>query len=175
VKRFIAQSYTNWPNERTGGQVKTEDDPLDPDPPRYGGFYGHGASDDMLGLVRKRRLPIVGGGTGVWSFCEITDAAAATAAAVTRGEPGIYNIVDDDPAPVAEWLPYLAELLGAKRPMRVSAWLGRPLAGDFIMASMTDIRGSSNAKARRLLGWTPRYASWREGFREWVRSSSTAA
>lgn len=194
--RFIAQSYAGWPNERTGGPVKTEEDPLDPEPPkaaresmaairhvesavmssngivlRYGGFYGHGASDDMLDIVRRRRFPVVGGGTGVWSFCEITDAAAATAAAVTRGGPGVYNIVDDDPAPVAQWLPYLASCLGAKPPLRVPAWLGRPLAGEMVVALMTDIRGSSNAKAKRELGWEPRYASWREGFREWVRTS----
>jgi nucleoside-diphosphate-sugar epimerase len=197
--RFIAQSYTNWPNERTGGPVKTEDDPLDPNPPanaresmaaiehvervvkdnggialRYGGLYGHGASEDMLDPVARRRFPIVGGGTGLWSFCEVTDAAAATAAAVSRGEPGIYNIVDDDPAPVSEWLPYLARLLGAKPPRRLPAWLARPLAGEFAVATMTEIRGSSNAKAKRELGWAPRYASWREGFPAWVKSISTA-
>jgi nucleoside-diphosphate-sugar epimerase len=196
TRRFIAQSYTNWPNIREGGPVKTEDDPLDPRPPkgarqsmaairhvettvpaagglvlRYGSFYGPGASQAMLDIVRKRRIPIVGPGTGIWSFAEITDAAAATVAAVTRGGPGVYNIVDDDPAPVAEWLPYLAECLGVKSPARVPTWLGRLLAGDVVVAQMIDTRGSSNAKAKRELGWTPRYASWREGFPEWVRAA----
>ena len=149
TRRFIAQSFIGWNNARSGGQVKTEQDPPDPHPLagtakslaaikhledsvpakapeglvlRYGILYGHGASDLMLEVVRKRRMPVVGGGTGIWSFCEITDAAAATAAAVTRGAPGLYNIVDDDPAPVREWLPYLAGCLGAKPPMRVPAW-----------------------------------------------------
>ena len=99
---------------------------------------------------------------------EITDAAAATLAAVERGEPGVYNVVDSDPAPVAQWLPYLAEIIGAKPPLRMPAWLGRPLAGEFVVAQMTSVRGSSNEKARTVLGWEPRYASWREGFRAWV-------
>lgn len=197
--RFIAQSYASWA-DTGGGKGTTEDGPIDLTPPReqresvaairhlesvvmdnggialrYGGFYGHGASDDMLDLIRKRRFPVVGGGTGVWSFCEVTDAAAATVAAVTKGGPGIYNVVDDEPAPVAEWLPYLAELLGARPPMRVPSWVGRAVAGEVVVAMMTQMRGSSNAKAKRELGWTPRYASWREGFREWVTSISTAA
>jgi len=111
---------------------------------------------------------VIGGGTGVWSFIEITDAAAATIAAVGHGAPGLYNVVDDDPAPVAEWLPYLAKVAGAKPPRRVPAWLGRLLAGQFVVAEMTTSRGSSNQKARKELGWVPRYASWREGFRAWV-------
>ena len=115
-----------------------------------------------------RRGPVIGGGAGVWSFIEITDAAAATLAAVDRGEPGLYNVVDDDPAPVAEWLPYLAKIMGARPPLRVPAWLGRLLAGEFVVAQMTSSRGSSNEKARKELGWEPRYASWREGFRAWV-------
>jgi nucleoside-diphosphate-sugar epimerase len=195
TRRVIAQSYTGWPNERSDGPVKTEDDPLDARPVpssvrsmaairhveeavpaavpegialRYGFFYGHGASDPMLDVVAKRRMPVVGGGTGVWSFIEITDAAAATVAAVSGGAPGVYNIVDSDPALVAEWLPYLAEVLGAKPPMRVPAWLGRMLAGDFLVSWMTSGRGSSNEKARKELGWEPRYASWREGFRVWA-------
>jgi nucleoside-diphosphate-sugar epimerase len=195
TRRMIAQSYTGWPNERSGGPVKTEDDPLDARPVpssvrsmaairhveeavpaavpegialRYGSFYGHGASDAMLDVVAKRRMPVVGGGTGVWSFIEITDAAAATVAAVSGGAPGVYNIVDSDPAPVAEWLPYLAEVAGAKPPMRMPAWLGRLLAGEFVVAQMTEARGSSNAKAKKELDWEPRYASWREGFRAWV-------
>ena len=113
-------------------------------------------------------LPVIGGGTGVWSFIEISDAAAATLAAVGHGAPGIYNVVDDDPAPVAESLTYLAKVLGAKPPLRIPAWLGRLLAGEFVVAQMTTSRGYSNEKARKELGWEPRYASWREGFRAWV-------
>jgi nucleoside-diphosphate-sugar epimerase len=135
---------------------------------RYGSFYGPGASDALLDLLRKRQLPVIGGGTGIWSFIEITDAAAATVAAVERGTRGVYNVVDDDPAPVAEWLPYLAEVAGAKPPLRLPAWLGRLLAGEFVVVQMTSARGSSNHKARKELGWEPRYASWREGFRAWV-------
>ena len=135
---------------------------------RYGTFYGPGASDVLLEMLRKRQVPVVGGGTGVWSFVEITDAAAATLAAVDRGAPGVYNVVDSDPAPVAEWLPYLAQVAGAKPPLRVPAWLGRLLAGEFVVAQMTTSRGYSNEKARKELGWEPRYASWREGFRAWV-------
>ena len=111
---------------------------------------------------------MIGGGTGVWSFIEITDAAAATIAAVEHGAPGLYNIVDDDPAPVSEWLPYLALVAGAKPPLRMPAWLGRLLAGEFAVAQMTTSRGFLNEKARKELGWEPRYASWREGFRAWV-------
>jgi len=183
--------------ERSGGPVKTEDDPLAALPPtrtsaqalasikyleetvpraapegivlRYGGFYGPGASEILLTAVRRRLLPIIGGGTGVHSFIEITDAAAATQIAIERGAPGVYNIVDSDPAPVAEWLPYLAELLGAKPPLRLPVWLGRLLAGEFVVSQMTTWRGSSNDKARKELGWEPQYASWREGFRAWVR------
>ncbi|MGH3253066.1 MAG: NAD-dependent epimerase/dehydratase family protein [Trebonia sp.] len=195
TRRVIAQGYTGWPNERSGGAVKTEDDPLDsrlvPSSARtlaaikhveetvplmapegivlrYGSFYGPGASQIMLDLLRKRQLPVVGGGTGVWSFIETTDAASATIAAVDHGEPGIYNVVDSDPAPVTEWLPYLARVAGAKPPLRVPAWLGRLLAGEFVVTQMTSARGSSNEKARKDLGWEPRYASWREGFRAWV-------
>jgi nucleoside-diphosphate-sugar epimerase len=195
TRRVIAQSFTGWPNERSGGPVKTEDDPLDSHPIpstgqglaaikhveeavpagapegivlRYGGFYGPGASEPLLDLVRKRRVPVIGGGTGIWSFIEITDAAAATLAAVDRGAPGVYNIVDSDPAPAAEWLPYLAEVAGAKPPLRVPSWLGRLLAGELVTVQMTTMRGSSNEKARKELGWELRYASWREGFRAWV-------
>jgi nucleoside-diphosphate-sugar epimerase len=195
TRRLVAQSYTGWPNQRSGGPVKTEDDPLDPRPLpstrqslaairhieqavpagvpegialRYGSFYGRGASQPLLDLVRKRQLPVIGGGTGIWSFTETSDAAAATVAAVEHGVPGVYNIVDSDPAAVAEWLPYLAEILGAKPPLRVPSWVGRALAGELVVAQMTDVRGSSNQKARKELGWEPRYASWREGFRAWV-------
>jgi len=194
TRRVIAQSNINV-NERSGGPVKTEEDPLDTRPVpsatqamtaikyvektvpleapegvvlRYGSFYGPGTGDFLLNAVRKRQLPLIGGGTGIWSFIEITDAAAATLAAVEQGAPGVYNVVDSDPAPVAEWLPYLATVLGAKPPLRVPAWLGRLLAGDFAVALMTSARGSSNDKARKELGWEPRYASWREGFRAWV-------
>jgi 2-alkyl-3-oxoalkanoate reductase len=196
VRRVVAQGYTGWPNQRSGGPVKTEDDPPQGGVPdaerslaaikyveqrvpaavpeglvlRYGSFYGPGASDVLLKQVRKRQVPVIGGGTGIWSFIEITDAAAATVVAVERGAPGIYNIVDDDPAPVAQWLPYLAKVAGAKPPMRLPAWLGRLLAGELAVVQMTTVRGASNAKAKRDLGWTPKYTSWREGFRDWARS-----
>jgi len=195
VRRVIAQSFTGWPNERSGDPVKTEDDPLDARPVpsaartleairhveaavpagvpegivlRYGSFYGPGASGALLDAVRKRQLPVIGGGTGIWSFIEVTDAAAATLAAVERGVPGLYNVVDSDPAPVAEWLPYLARAAGARPPLHVPGWLARPLAGELIVAWMTSGRGSSNEKAVKGLGWQPRYASWREGFRAWA-------
>jgi len=194
TRRVIAQSYVSA-NARTGNLVKTEDDPIDTDPVptarqtlaairhveetvprvapegivlRYGSFYGPGASDILLDTVRKRQWPVIGGGTGIWSFIEITDAAAATLAAVSDGAPGVYNVADSDPAPVSEWLPYLAGVLGAKPPLRVPVWLGRLLAGEFIVAQMTSARGSSNEKARKELGWEPRYPSWREGFRAWA-------
>jgi len=199
VKRFIAQSYAGWPFARTGGPVKSEDDPLDPSPPdgirqsfdairyleravtgadwtegivlRYGGFYGPGTSLSREGgeqtkQIRERRFPVVGDGGGVWSFVHIEDAADATVAAVTRGRPGIYNIVDDDPAPVAEWLPAAASAVGAKPPRHVPRWLGRLVAGEVGVVIMTDVRGASNDKAKRELGWAPRHPSWREGFAE---------
>jgi 2-alkyl-3-oxoalkanoate reductase len=196
TRRVIAQGYAGpGPDKASGGGLKTEEDPLDWRPIRsaaramaairyvdrtvpleapegivlrYGGFYGPGTGDFVVEMARKRRLPVIGGGTGVWSFIEITDAAAATVAAVGRGAPGVYNVVDDDPAPVAEWLPYLAKVVGAKPPLRVPAWLGRLLAGEFAVDQMTSSRGSSNEKARKELGWEPRYASWREGFRAWI-------
>ncbi|MBO0818458.1 MAG: NAD(P)-dependent oxidoreductase [Actinobacteria bacterium] len=196
TRRFIAQSFTGFTNEYAGSLVKTEDDPLNPDPPasarqtlaairyveqavpgrvpegivlRYGVLYGHGASDGILAAVRAGQFPVIGGGAGIWSFTEATDAAAATAAAVTRGAPGIYNIVDDEPAPAAEWVPFLARCLGGEAPQEISASLGRQLAGEFLAAQMTTGRGSSNAKARRELGWAPRYGTWREGFPEWAK------
>jgi len=196
ARRFVAQSFAGWPNAREGGPVKTESDPLDPDPPaalrttlesirhleaavtggsdiegvvlRYGGFYGPGTSLSPGGehaeLVRKRRFPLVGGGNGVWSFAHVDDVAAATLAAIDRGAPGIYNVADDEPAPVHTWLPYLARVLGAKPPLRVPAWVGRLAAGEHGLAMMTSVRGASNAKAKRELGWEPAYASWRQGF-----------
>ena len=197
TRRVIAQGYAGaGPDKPSGAALKTEDDLLDwrPIPSaarmvaairhvdktvpleapegivlRYGTFYGPGASDVLLDAVRKRQVPVIGGGTGIWSFIEITDAAAATLAAVEGGAPGIYDVVDDDPAPVAEWLPYLAQVAGAKPPLRMPAWLGRLLAGGFVVAQMTTSRGSSNEKARKELGWVPRYPSWREGFRAWDR------
>jgi 2-alkyl-3-oxoalkanoate reductase len=195
TRRVIAQS-NDRAYERSGGPVKTEEDPLASRPPspssarslaaikhvdetvplaapegivlRYGAFYGPGASELLLDAVRKRQVPVIGGGTGISSFIEITDAAAATLAAVEGGAPGAYNVVDSDPAPVAEWLPYLAKVAGAKPPLRVPAWLVRLLAGGFVVALMTSARGSSNEKARKELGWEPRYPSWREGFRAWA-------
>src|SRR6201996_4177880 len=191
TRRVIAQSFTGWPNQPTGGPVKTEDDPFDPHPAasmsqalraiqyleqavpagvpeglvlRYGILYGPGASDELIEAVRKGRLPIIGGGTGIWSFTHVVDAASAAAAAVGHGAPGVYNAVDDDPAPVAEWLPYLASCLGARAPWRLPAWAGRLLAGDSVVHMMTQSRGSSNAKARRELDWALAYPSWREGF-----------
>lgn len=196
TRRVIAQGYAGaGPDKPSGGRLKTEEDPPDWRPIRtavrgpaairyveqtvpeeapegivlrYGSFYGPGSSDFLLEMLRKRQVPVIGGGTGVWSFIEITDAAAATLAAVDGGAPGVYNVVDDDPAPVAEWLPYLAEVAGAKPPLRVPAWLGRLLAGEFVVAQMTTSRGFSNEKARKELGFQPRYPSWREGFRAWA-------
>jgi nucleoside-diphosphate-sugar epimerase len=118
----------------------------------------------MAGPIRKRRFPIVGDGGGVWSLVHIDDAAAATAIAVERGRPGIYNVVDDDPAPVREWLPALAGALGAKAPRRIPRWLGRLGAGEMATLMMTEARGASNEKAKRELGWRLRYPSWRQGF-----------
>ena len=198
VRRLVVQSYTGWPNVREGGPVKTEDDPLDPEPPkacrqtlaahryvgetvpaadgiegvvlRYGAFYGPGTTLSPDGIhvkaIRKRQFPIIGAGDGIWSFVHIDDVAGATVAAVERGDKGIYNVVDDEPTPVAEWLPYLADVIGAKPPRRVPVWLGRLVGGDFAVSIMNEIRGSSNAKAKRELGWQPKYSSWREGFKE---------
>ncbi len=196
VHRFVAQSYCGWPYARTGGPVKSEEDPLDPDPPqqfrrtldairylestvtgssapegvvlRYGAFYGPdtGVFDGgAIEQIRRRRMPLIGDGNGWWSFLHIEDAARATAAAIERGEAGnLYNIVDDEPAPVREWLPALAEMLGAKPPRHVPAWLGRLLAGEHLVVMMTQVRAGSNAKASRELGWRPEVASWRQGF-----------
>jgi nucleoside-diphosphate-sugar epimerase len=188
VHRLVAQSFASLRYARQGGPVKTEDDPLDPTPPamtretnaamryldqavtdadgialRYGGFYGD-ANDAMVGPVRKRQFPIVGNGGGVSSFIHLHDAAAATVLALDHGRAGIYNIVDDEPAPVREWLPVLANVLGAKPPRHVPVWLARLVAGEAAVMMGTESRGASNAKARRELGWTLRYPSWREGF-----------
>jgi nucleoside-diphosphate-sugar epimerase len=137
---------------------------------RYGAFYGPGTSisrapdAEMSAPIRKRRFPIVGDGGGVWSYVHIDDAAAATVAAVEHGRPGVYNIVDDEPAPVRDWLPVLASALDAKPPRHVPRWLGRLAAGETATVMMTEVRGASNEKAKRELGWSPRYASWRQGF-----------
>jgi Nucleoside-diphosphate-sugar epimerases len=203
AKRFIAQSFAGWPYERTGGPVKTEEDPLQAAPPktvseslraityleqtvtgadgieglalRYGGFYGPGTSvainpdGEQIVMLRKRRLPVVGSGAGVWSFVHIEDAASATAAAVERGESGLYNVVDDEPAPVSVVFPELAKAVGAKPPRRIPRWIGRLVAGEGMTIMMTEVRGASNAKAKRELGWKLRYPSWRQGFKEGLR------
>ncbi|TDE27584.1 NAD(P)-dependent oxidoreductase [Actinomadura sp. 6K520] len=191
VDGFVAQGYAAWNGIRSGGWVKTEQDPLDPmtgtpaEPGmaalahvedavvraggavlRYGWFYGPGATDDLVEPVRKRQFPVVGGGTGHCSWVHLDDAASATVLAVEQRAAGVFNIVDDEPAPAAQWLPYLAERAGAKRPMRVPAWLARPLAGEVAVTMMTQGRGFSNGKAKRELGWRPRYPSWRAGFAE---------
>jgi nucleoside-diphosphate-sugar epimerase len=191
VERFVAQSnYAVY--ARTGGPVKTEEDPLDADPPgnlreglaamrhleqavlqarwtegvvlRYGGFYGPGTNmepgGDLFEMIRKRRFPQIGDGGGIWSFIHIADAADATVAAIEHGARGVYNVVDDDPAPVAQWLPALADSLGGKKPIRVPRSILRPFAGA-VVAMMTDARGASNDKAKRELDWAPAHPSWR--------------
>jgi 2-alkyl-3-oxoalkanoate reductase len=190
VDRFVAQSFASMRYERTGGPVKSEDDPLDPSPVegmretaaamtyldeavtaaggialRYGSFYGAG-NDGWVMPVRKRQFPIVGDGGGVSSFIHLDDAAAATVLALEQDGPAIYNVVDDEPAPVREWLPVLAEALGAKPPRHFPVWLARLFAGDPGVMMGTEARGASNAKAKRELGWAPRYPSWRHGFVE---------
>ncbi|WP_202426146.1 NAD-dependent epimerase/dehydratase family protein [Streptomyces sp. HUCO-GS316] len=191
VSHFVAQGFGSWNGIREGGWVKTEEDPLPVDMGtsmrkgaeairhvedvvvradgavlRYGGFYGPGASDDVVELVRKRQFPLVGGGTGYSSWVHLDDAASATVLAVEQKARGVFNIVDDEPAPAGEWLPYLAACAGAKPPLRVPKWLARLLAGDVAVTMMTEGRGFSNAKAKRELGWELRYPSWRQGFRE---------
>jgi nucleoside-diphosphate-sugar epimerase len=191
VSHVVAQGYASWNGIREGGWVKTEEDPLDlmagtaAQPGmeamrhvedvvlkaggavlRYGAFYGPGAIDDQVELLRKRQYPLVGRATGYSSWVHLDDAASATVLAVEQKVRGVFNIVDDEPAPASEWLPYLAACAGAKRPMRVPTWLARLLAGDQAVVMMTEGRGFSNAKARRELGWEPRYPSWRQGFRE---------
>ena len=186
ARRLVWQSYAGWPYARVGSKVKTEDDPLDPEPPadaretlaairhleeavtgsglegvvlRYGGFYGPGTSLDEGGehrdLIRKRRFPLAGAGTGVWSFVHIDDAAAATVSAIEGTATGVFNVVGDDPAATAEWLPALARQLGAPPPRRLPGWLVRIAAGPQAYSLMTRQRGASNAKAKRELGWRP--------------------
>ena len=188
VRRFVAQSFASYRYARDGGLVKTENDPLDPSPPangqqsfaamayldrtvteaggialRYGLFYG-AANDGLIEPVRKRQYPIIGDGGGITSWIHLEDAAAATVLALEQDGPGIYNIVDDEPAPVRDWLPVFAQALGAKPPRRFPTWLARLFAGEAAVLMGTDARGASNAKAKRELGWTPRYPSWRQGF-----------
>ena len=193
VERFIAQSYAGWPHARVGGAVKSEDDPLDPDPAaqhrttiaairhleervtaaggvvlRYGSFYGPGTGmapgADQWEAVRKRQFPLVGDGAGVFSFAHVEDVAGATLAALETWTPGeIYNVVDDDPAPVRVWLPAFAETIGAKPPRHIPRWFGR-LLGEHVVVMMCESRGASNEKAKQVLGWTPKWPTWREGF-----------
>jgi nucleoside-diphosphate-sugar epimerase len=186
VQRFVAQSFAPYRYLRTGGPVKTEDDPLDDNPPasarasfaamshldqavtaaggialRYGGFYGE--PDQLLTAVRKRQYPIIGDGAGIMSFIHLDDAAAATVLALDHVGPAIYNITDDEPAAARDWLPVLAEVAGAKPPRHVPSWLARLIMGGGL-AMMTQARGAANDKARKELGWTLRYPSWRQGF-----------
>jgi 2-alkyl-3-oxoalkanoate reductase len=190
VQRFVAQSFANMRYAREGGAIKTENDPLDETPVegmrdttaamrylddavtdaggialRYGSFYG-AANDGLIAPVRKRQFPIVGEGGGVTSFIHLDDAAEATVIALENGDPGIYHVADDEPAAVCEWLPVMAEVLGAKPPRHIPRWLARLIAGDAAVMIGTESRGASNAKAKRELGWTPRHPSWREGFAE---------
>ena len=205
VKRFVAQSYCGWPYARSGGNVKSETDPLDPNPPkelqrsldairylenavtnatgidgvvlRYGSFYGNdtGMFDaGFINEIRKRHVPLIGSGAGWWSFLHIDDAAEATMAAVERGR-GVYNVVDDEPTPVREWLPTLADLLGAKPPIHIPAWLARFFAGEHLVVMMTEVRAGSNAKAKNELEWRPQHPSWREGFSEIIRRKARLA
>jgi nucleoside-diphosphate-sugar epimerase len=199
VSHFVAQSYSSWNGIRKGGWVKTEEDPLDPLEEtgfrtvaaairyvedavlkaggailRHGTLYGPGVLDKQIELLRKRQFPLIGGGAGYSSWVHLEDAASAAVLAVEKEATGVFNIVDDEPAPASEWLPYLAARAGAKPPMNVPKWLGRLLAGDVVVTMMTEGRGFSNAKAKRELGWTPRYASWRQGFAD-LYAEPTAA
>jgi 2-alkyl-3-oxoalkanoate reductase len=187
VRRFVAQSFAPYRYIREGGMIKTEDDPLDPEPPammrqttaamnhldqavtgaggialRYGGFYG--APDVMTKAIRKRQYPMVGAGSGYMPFIHLDDAAAATVLALDHQGPAIYNIVDDEPAPMCEWLPAMADALGARPPRRVPSWLAGLIAGQGMVTMAAESRGASNAKAKKELDWALRYPSWREGF-----------
>jgi nucleoside-diphosphate-sugar epimerase len=197
ASRFVVQSFCGWPYARQGGPVKTEDDPLDPEPPkafrrtlealrylesaveaagdlkgvnlRYGGFYGPGTSlsegGEMVDQVRRRRLPIIGRGGGIWSFVHIADVARATIAAVESDITGTFNVVDDEPAAVAQWLPQLAKAVGAKPPFRVPAFLARLILPEHLFVMMTDVRGGSNTKFKHAFNWRPEFSTWRDGFR----------
>jgi nucleoside-diphosphate-sugar epimerase len=191
VDRVVAQSNAAWNGPGEGGWDAPEQEPLGlhagpaadavMEPLRhleqavlasggaalrYGWFYGPGATDDQVDMLRRRKFPLVGAGSGVWSWVHLDDAAAATVLAVEQKAQGVFNIVDDEPAAVSQWLPYLAERAGAKRPRRVPGWLARLAAGELAVKMMTELRGSSNAKAKRELGWQLRYPSWRQGFRD---------
>jgi 2-alkyl-3-oxoalkanoate reductase len=199
VRKFVAQSFASYRYAREGGPVKTEGDPLDPTPPamaretnaamryldeavtnaggialRYGGFYG-ATNDGLVKPVRKRQFPVIGDGDGISSFIHLDDAAAATVLALEHEGPGLYNIVDDEPAPMREWLPALADALGAKPPRRVPVWLARLIAGKGMVMMAVGSRGASNAKAKQELGWTLRYPSWRQGFAAAYASTTPAA
>ncbi|MEZ0070352.1 nucleoside-diphosphate-sugar epimerase [Streptacidiphilus sp. MAP12-20] len=191
VTNFVAQSYAGWNGVRDGGRIKAEEQPLDPMTGtaarpsmaairhvedsvntaggavlRYGWFYGPGATDDLVAPVRRRRFPVVGGGTGYCSWVHLDDAASATILALEQKAQGVFNVVDDEPAPASEWLPHLAACAGAKPPMRAPAWLARLLVGQVAVTMMVEGRGFSNAKAKQELGWQLRYPSWRQGFKE---------
>jgi 2-alkyl-3-oxoalkanoate reductase len=200
VRRFVAQSAAAYGRyARQGGPIKTEDDPVEQNLPththqtaaaldhlervvtefggialRYGVFYG-AANDGTIEPVRKRQFPIVGNGGGIWSWIHLEDAATATVLALEHEGPAIYNVVDDEPAPVREWLPVLAQALGAKRPRRVPTWLGRLVAGEAVVVMSTEARGASNAKAKGELGWAPRHPSWRTGFLATYSASNPCA
>jgi nucleoside-diphosphate-sugar epimerase len=198
VRQFVAQSYASARYAREGGPVKTEDDPLDPNPVeaareswgamayldrvvpeaggialRYGVFYGE-TDDKLVEAVRKRMWPIVGDGGGVSSFIHLDDAAAATVLALEHEGPAVYNIVDDEPAPASEWLPEVAKIVGAKPPRRFPVWLARRFAGEALVMMGTESRGASNAKAKRELGWALRYPSWRQGFADLYATPNAA-
>ena len=193
VSHIVTQGHASMNGIREGGWVKTEEDPLEliegtkaihhlEDAVvkaggailRYGGFYGADANDDQVTFVRKRLFPLVGDGTGYFSWVHVDDAASATVLAVEQKSEGVFNIVDDEPAPVREWLPYLAKCAGAKPPRRVPAWLARLVAGEMMVGMMTEGRGFSNAKAKRELGWELRYPSWRPGFKAELSGSGVA-
>ncbi|MBX5442222.1 MAG: NAD(P)-dependent oxidoreductase [Solirubrobacteraceae bacterium] len=203
VERVVAQSFTGHQDARVGDWLRTEDDPWDPEPPaqlrdavraighleravtgaggvalRYGGFYGPGSGmapgAEQWELIRARKMPIVGDGGGVWSFTHVEDAAGSVLAALERWTPGeVYNVVDDDPAPVREWLPEAARIIGARPPRHLPRWVGR-LLGEHVVVMMCELRGSSNAKAKARLGWEPLHPSWRDGLAQLARDERAA-
>ena len=200
TRRVIVQSYAGWPAGRGEAPITTEDDPFDPDPPqamrstleairyaeqavvsgpmegialRYGSLYGPGATDLMVQTLRKRQVPVIGDGAGVWSFLHVQDAASAAVAALGDVPSGVYNVTDDEPASVTQWLPVLAAAIGAKQPRHVPGWLGRLVAGEAAVSMMTQIRGASNARAKRELGWQLAWPSWRDGFARGLHATST--
>jgi 2-alkyl-3-oxoalkanoate reductase len=199
TRRVIVQSYAGWPAGRGKAPITTEDDPFDPDPPqamrstleairyaeqavvsgpmegialRYGSLYGPGATDLMVQTLQKRQVPVIGDGAGVWSFLHVQDAASAAVAALGDVPSGVYNVTDDEPAPVSQWLPVLAAAVGAKQPRHVPGWLGRLVAGEAAVSMMTQIRGASNARAKRELGWQLAWPTWRDGFARGLHAAS---